>query len=383
MIQSRFNLLRAVPVLVTGLLLIAGCASSRADDGRPVILGYYPSWSTNLAPEKIPFGEFTYVIHAFTRVSPEGLPMAEGNVPSQTLTRAAHAGGTRVLLGIGGGSNGKDFGKMVRNPEKMRAFVTAVVNMAQASGYDGLDIDWEYPEAGDEQALISFVETLRTELKARNPQGQLFMAMSRGNYYGQRFNVEKLRTLIDMFQVMVYDAHGPWSAHAGYNAALYEAESDAADGHVYSYQKAVDYWVGRGLSRDQILLGFPLYGYGYIATGWGQPHPEKMAKPEFSYKQVTGLLGNGWVRNWDAQAAVPWASRPGTNELISYDDEVSTQLKGAWTNQAGVKGYFFWNIEQDSIDGRSVLVEAARKGWNMAGDAVKLEEMRKTGVKAE
>lgn len=373
-----FFLFFLLPVLGLG-----GVAS--AADKAPLVVGYYPYWATQPTPRQIPFQHYTHLIHAFVMVDEQGRPAVRSYVPDKSLTAAAHAAGVKVLLGLGGGSNGKSFTAMVRDEAKSSRFIQEIVKLASENGYDGLDIDWEFPAAGDEDALVRFVTDLHRELKADNPQALLAIALPKSNYYGQWFRIGEIKDKFDIVQIMTYDFHGPWTPHAGFNASLYETTSDTVDGKLLSFDRAVDYWLGRGFSRQQLLVGIPLYGHGFKARAWGLPHKEKSTYPDLSFLQARRLQDNGWTRHWDAEAAVPWLMSPDGEEIISYDDEVSVLIKGGWAQQKGVGGIFFWNIAQDFENGENLLVKQARRGWEIGGqgERQKLSQMRHTGTLGE
>jgi chitinase len=369
--------------LIISLSLGQGIAVSA--EKAPIVLGYYPYWATAPSPQQIRFERYTHLIHAFVAVDERGLPEARSTVPDKALTQAARTADVKVLLGLGGGSNGKNFTAMVRDQAKSQRFIREIVAMAGAYGYDGLDIDWEFPAAGDEDVLVRFVTDLHRELKAANPQALLGIALPKGNYYGQWFRANEIKDKLDIVQIMTYDFHGPWTPHAGYNASLYGTNTDSIDGRSLTFDSAVDYWLNRGFSREQILVGIPLYGHGFKAKGWGQPNTEKSAYPDVTFLQVRRMLDQGWLRHWDSEAAVPWMISPDGTEIISYDDEASVLLKGAWAQRKGVGGIFFWNIAQDFSDGENLLVKEARAGWQMAirDETAKLDNMRQSGVRGK
>ncbi len=377
----RFAFFSFLTAIIFSML---GQGTAVSAEKAPMVLGYYPYWATQPTAQQIRFDHFTHLIHAFIAVDEQGLPELRSTVPNKALTQAAHAAGVKVLLGLGGGSNGKNFTAMVRDEAKSRRYIREIVALAGANGYDGLDIDWEFPAAGDEDALVRFVTDLHRELKAANPQALLGIALPKGNYYGQWFRANEIKDKLDIVQIMSYDFHGPWTPHAGFNASLY-ASSDAIDGKSLSFDRAVDYWLGRGFSKEQILIGIPLYGHGFKAKGWGQPNTEKSAYPDITFLQARRMLNEGWLRHWDREAAVPWMVSPNGEEIISYDDEASVLLKGAWAQRKGIGGIFFWNIAQDFSDGENLLVKEARTGWQIAtrGETAKLDGIRQSGVRGE
>lgn len=56
--------------------------------------------------------------------------------------------GIKVSLAIGGwnDSAGDKYSKLVNDPAARARFITHVVNFLQKYGFDGLDLDWEYPK---------------------------------------------------------------------------------------------------------------------------------------------------------------------------------------------------------------------------------------------
>lgn len=55
--------------------------------------------------------------------------------------------GTKVTLAIGGwnDSAGDKYSRLVNDPAARKKFTTHVVEFIEKYGFDGLDLDWEYP----------------------------------------------------------------------------------------------------------------------------------------------------------------------------------------------------------------------------------------------
>lgn len=352
-------------------LLFAFQPLRAAENPAPLVVGYYPCWGDNLPVGKIKYAQFTHLIHAFATVK-KGEIHTEGNLPSPELTSAAHAAGVKVLLGLGGADSGPDFTALTKDPAAQAAFIKNIVKLATDNGYDGVDVDWEFPGKAEVDRVVDFVAKLRQALREASPAALVTMPLPAANYYGQYFDGKRLAGLVDFVQIMTYDEHGPWKegnglSHAGFNSPLGESDSDPVDGHENSFQKSVDYWQGRGFSDQQLLVGAPFFGHGFMVKKWGDIPLKASSHNGLDYRKLLPLLAAGWQRRWDDQAGVPWLQSPaGTAaELISYDDPQSVELKARWARQAGLRGIFFWEISQDFVDGRNVLVEAARKGLGL------------------
>jgi len=356
--------------LLSSLLLNDVTASLEVDKAvPPVVVGYYPSWTNKLPVSQINFGQFTHLIHAFVTIQ-NGVLHTEGNLPSRALTQGGHAAGVKVLLGLGGEDSGPQLSAMTRDPAKEEACVEGLAKLVADNGYDGVDIDWEFPTSTDSKNVISFVERLGQALRKTNPAALVTMPLPSADNDGQYFDGPQLARLVDFALIMTYDAHGPWKidghnyCHAGFDSPLYATDTDPVDGGQYSYQKAIDYWRGKGFANKQLVIGIHLSGHGFMVKKWGETPLQTSAHGDVEYSSIKTLLDEGWQRHWDKQAEVPWlVSPPGLpSELITYDDPESVALKGAWARNAGLRGIFFWEISEDFIRGHNELVEAGRKG---------------------
>ncbi len=338
-----------------------------ADTSRPIVLGYYPSWESGLTPKQINYKSFTHLCHAFVTADTSGTLKTEGNLPSRELTGLAHRDGVKVLLSVGGMDSGVYLGPIAGDKARAARFVRDVTTLMVENGYDGVDLDWEFPASdSDREAFTSMARLFRAEFKTRAPGALLTSALS-GTRWACRFVDSKaLLPLLDFVSVMTYDVHGPWGKHAGHNAPLGFPADDHAECAANTVEGQMGYWSSTlGWPRNKLLVGIPCYGRGFIAGKWGDPTTRVPKAPHeyVPYKAVPAMLGSGWRRHWDAGGRVPWLSKPGEREVISYDDPQSAGIKGSWGAAQGYGGIFFWEISQDMADGRNAVVEAARQGW--------------------
>ena len=137
------------------------------------------------------------------------------------LISKAHAAGVKVLLSIGGGDGvqGPRFNRMARDEDRRQRFARNVHTFLETYGYDGVDIDWEVPNAADRANCTTLMQELRDEL----PASRWIIAMAipaDPRSWGVGFDVPALAPILDFINVMTYDFHGPWSDHAGHNSPL-------------------------------------------------------------------------------------------------------------------------------------------------------------------
>jgi chitinase len=366
-------------LFVAGIFWFSAASVPGADKGRPmtdhatskpIVLGYYPSWKSGLEPDRINYRQFTHLCHAFLMADTSGTLKTEGNLPSRELTSRAHAAGVKVLLSIGGADSGAYMAPITTNPLTRERFALDITAMALDHGYDGIDLDWEFPVTPEQKdALTALARRIRAIFNEKKLDALLTSAKSGAAWASRHVDAAALLEVMDFISVMTYDVHGPWSDHAGYNAPLRVSPEDRDKCTSNSLIGQMAHWTdAKEWPKNRLLVGVPCYGRGFVVEKWHEPFPsaDKPAHPYLPFKDVAGLLADGWVRHWDDVAQVPWLSKPGVKELISYDDRQSARIKGAWAREHGFAGVFFWEISQDLIDGRHAIVGAAVEGFTGA-----------------
>ena len=92
----------------------------------------------------------------------------------------------------------------------------ACVQFMVDEGFDGIDLDWEYPASANEGATYTLLlQALRSALTARSAQAGrsyfLTIAAPATRWEYQKLNLRGLAASVDWFNLMTYDFHGPWS----------------------------------------------------------------------------------------------------------------------------------------------------------------------------
>ncbi len=340
--------------------------TGRAAPVAPVVMGYYPSYRGAADASTIRFDRFTHIIQSFVTVDADGNTVVPAGISGSGLVKTAHAKGVKVLLALSGGSNGENFGKMVRDPAKSARFIEDIVGILADSCADGLALDWEVPEASDRDVTVEFVAQLRKRMKAVRPDSLLVLVVnsSPGNSHG--YDGPRLRDQVDFLHVMSYDFHGPWNG-AGHHTSLYADKADALANPYFDYPAILHFWRDvQGFRPSQILFGIAGYGRGFKVREWGEKAALPSQYPEISFADARALAGHGWTRQWDAQAHAPWLLKDDGSERISYDDPQSVADKARWMKSQGLPGFFIWELTQEQVDGDNVLSAAAQKAWRDA-----------------
>lgn len=334
----------------------------------PRLLAYYPDWAKYQVPhysaDQIPYKKITHIAHAFLLLQKNGkggLYVEDGLLEPALITQA-HAAGVKVIISIGGADpdQAAAFAKIAAHDAYRRAFAANLHSFVLKNGYDGADIDWEVPNAPeDTQHCIMLMQTLRDEL----PAGQWLLSMavpSDPRSYGTGFDIPALEPLVDFFNVMTYDFHGPWTDHTGHNSPfLLSYEDPEQEGSVMTSMDLYEHEYG--VSRSKLNMGTAFYGYQFntVSELW-QFCPKDDCSRTTSWNYGTYIkqrIGQkGFVRHYDPIAMEPYLTRdvPGMPPaFLTYDDPVSTRRKVRYViGERHFGGVFMWDLSAD-YDGQS------------------------------
>ncbi|MGK0185972.1 MAG: Ca2+-binding EF-hand superfamily protein [Verrucomicrobiales bacterium] len=148
-------------------------ASEAADETSPgeketfKVIGYQPSWAGDV--DGIQYDKLTHINYSFILPKSDGTFKDMPNPAMLTkLVKLAHVNKVKVGIAIGGWNGGNDsaFEELAASPETRNRFVRETMKMVETYGLDGVDMDWEYPDAGDSsENFLSLMRELSAELR--------------------------------------------------------------------------------------------------------------------------------------------------------------------------------------------------------------------------
>ncbi|GAA4276161.1 hypothetical protein GCM10022259_08850 [Aquimarina mytili] len=339
------------------------------------------------------------------------LPLPKENSEAKGLLELAHQNGVKVMASIGGWSMCKHFPEMAADPIKRARFIEdckKLINM----GFDGIDLDWEYPGpfpgmnfTGTNADYANFENLVQEIRNAIGPDKLITAAMAADYKKIEGFNWSKLSNTMDYFNMMTYDFNGGWSNIAGHNAPVYPY--DGAEAPDFNWQTLLEKMKAMGVPSNKINFGAPFYGRGVVTDGAADINAPTVKRnvtiqPDgpistaadytnwplevydgtpnhFFIKQKTGP-GSGWTRKWDNQAKVPYMVKD--NFFLSYDDEESIAIKAQFINDNNLAGTIVWTVFGDlEFSGSAQSFGTKLKRWSSVKSPLinKMNEVFATG----
>uniref|UniRef100_A0A182NJ73 chitinase n=1 Tax=Anopheles dirus TaxID=7168 RepID=A0A182NJ73_9DIPT len=275
----------------------------------------------------------------------------------------------KTLAAIGGWNEGsRKFSTMAASAELRKRFIYDCVQFCQRHGFDGIDLDWEYPAQRDGNPLIDRENhaLLVEEMRLVFDQYRLLLTAAVASVEfsaGLSYDVPRVAKSFHFLNVMVYDMHGAWDNYSGINAPLYRGPADLSDrDRQLNVNSSIHYWLEQGAPAEKLVLGIPLYGrsftlanaanteIGAAAVGGGTAGPYTREPGVMGYNEFCEKLKTEtWDLRWSEEQQVPYAIR--NNQWLGYDDLRSIQLKVKYLLDQGLGGAMVWSLETDDFQG--------------------------------
>ncbi|KAI0383799.1 glycoside hydrolase family 18 protein, partial [Hypomontagnella monticulosa] len=356
---------------------------------------YFTNWGVNSGfhPQKLPIDELTHILYAFADVDPDGTVKSsdpivdlEKRYPGdsrQNYTKNAYGAvkqlflhkkynrNVKTLLSIGGWNFSPKFATAAATDASRSKFATSAVKLITDWGFDGIDIDWEYPTDDVEKAnFVKLLAACRQELdryaRVNGLRYRFTISVaspaSPANY--EKLDLVAMNSYVDSWHLMAYDYSGSWDTVSGHQANVYEYK--AATKKNLSTDDAVDHYESQGIHPHKILMGLPLYGRAFEGTaGLGQNYSSVgEGGPQPGVYYYKDLPKPGAEVEYDRVAKATYSYDAKTKEFISYDDVRSTDYKAEYLQRRRLGGAFFWEASGDKPGFQSLITTMSKNfGW--------------------
>lgn len=345
------------------------------------LVGYFPAGAKefNYSVADIPADRLTHVIYAFASISTTGECVSESpaedrvNFPELLKLKQQHSQ-LKTLISIGGASSAARYTNATNTPAGIQKLAQSSVQYAKDNGFDGIDIDWEFPTPAQKQTYTALLVELRRQLDAQgntdNRSYLLTIAAPAGPSNYNNIDLAHIHLQLDWINLETYDFTTVSSKTTNFVAPLFPAKDDPAPPS-HNVHAAVKAYLAAGVPADKVVVGAR-----FIGNGWqGVPNTnnglyQRNAGPakgtwdkagsapsgSFFYQDIEDNYIANYPQFWEPDAKVPWLYNAVTGIMISYEDPRSVAEKAEYVVANNLGGVMIWELAAD--DQQHALVNA-------------------------
>ncbi len=267
----------------------------------------------------------------------------------------------KVIFSFGGWTWSGGFTQAAQNPVAFANSCYSLLHDARWNGvFDGIDIDWEYPNACGLQCDSSGPQAyvnLMAALRARFGSELVTSAVGAGSATINASDYGTASQYVNWFNVMSYDFFGAFNATGptAPHSPLYTWPGmPTANGQdKFTTDAAIQLFKSKGVPSNKLLIGIGFYGRGWT----GVPNINGGLN-----QSATGAA-HGTYENGIEDYKVLVNSCPSTGTVAgtayaycggnwwSYDTPATIAGKMSYEKNQGLGGAFFWEFSGDTSDG--------------------------------
>lgn len=349
-----------------------------------MIVGYYGGWAAykGYTPQRIPADKLTHLHYAFAKIDPTQNRIALADPAQDRQNFAAlrqlkqQYPQLKTLISVGGWDYSTYFSDVASTAARRDSFARSIVDFLLEHGFDGVDLDWEYPVSGglsgntnrpqDKQNFTLLLRAIRERLDEQGRRDgrryYLTIAGAANSGYLSKIEPQKVAELVDYIFVMTYDIHGPWDGYADLNAPLYTPQENSPQ-YKSSVSDGIRAYLQKGVSADKLVLGMPFYGYVYegVAAQNSGLYSRFSSAKSVSYDTLRSAYLNNrvYTRLYHSTARVPYLY--GNNTFVSYEDADSIAAKVSLAKSLKLAGVGIWELSHDTS---GTLLNAAWRAFH-------------------
>lgn len=185
--------------------------SCPSDNGVTHVIGYYEGWVSDrpcnqFLPEDIPSGIYTLHSRPSSPSTFEVMPVKNADIDTYQRLMNLKKRDTlvKIYVAIGGwtfndpGPTRTTFSDLAASVPRQQSFIKSLMSFMSTYGFDGVDIDWEFPEADDKAGRAvdyanfpKFMGRVKSALAGAGADG-LSITLPASYWYLQHFDLENL-----------------------------------------------------------------------------------------------------------------------------------------------------------------------------------------------
>ncbi|WP_283698617.1 glycosyl hydrolase family 18 protein [Clostridium perfringens] len=302
-----------------------------------------------------------------------------------------------LLISVGGWAGTRGFYTMIDTDNGINTFADSCVDFIRKYGFDGVDIDFEYPSSTSQsgnpddfdlseprRAKLNeryniLIKTLREKIDmASKEDGKEYLltaAVTASPWVLGGISDNTYAKYLDFLSIMSYDYHGGWNEYVEHLAGIYPNKEDRETATQIMPTLCMDwaYRYYRGvLPSEKILMGIPYYTRGWenVQGGTNGLHGSSKTPASGKYNIWGDDLNNDGILEpaganplwhvlnlierdpnlkvyWDAISKVPYVWQNQEKVFLSFENEKSIDERLEYIKNKNLGGALIWVMNGD------------------------------------
>ncbi|KAH8807609.1 hypothetical protein F5884DRAFT_752191 [Xylogone sp. PMI_703] len=323
-------------------------------------IGYWEAFNSQrpcltMSASQIPAG-FTHIHYSFSEITPDF--QVDNSATPAAFQDFVATTGFKKIVSFGGWSFSTDedsapiFGASVSAANR-ETFAQSIVNLINNNNLDGIDFDWEYPDAPagpgvpqgsptDGPNYLAFLKTLRSML----PAGKTLSITAPSSFLYvpevwplESFPIAEMEPVVDYIVYLTYDLHGQWDYANQFtnpgcptgNCLRSHFENSLAEQALTGYsinltetEFALSMITKAGVPTNKIAVGVSSYGRSFGITTPGctgvecffdGPSSDALPGP---CTQTPGILADAEIQALISIGGVQTRDEPSDSDIVVY-----------------------------------------------------------------
>ncbi|MEU1782083.1 glycoside hydrolase family 18 protein [Streptomyces abikoensis] len=268
----------------------------------------------------------------------------------------------KVVWSFGGWTWSGGFGEAAKNPAAFAESCYGLVKDPRwADVFDGIDIDWEYPNAcgltcdtSGRTAFRDVMAALRARFGSKNLVTAAITADASAGGKIDAVDYAGAARYVDWYNPMTYDYFGAWEAKGPTAPHSPLTSYNGIPKAGFDTDATITKLQALGIPSSKLLLGIGFYGRGW--TGVTQSAPGGTATGPAKGTYEAGFEDYRVLRNTCPATGTVGGTAYAKcgNDWWSYDTPSTIAGKMAYKNRQNLGGTFFWELSGDTADGELI-----------------------------
>ncbi|MCJ1471397.1 hypothetical protein MMC13_000036 [Lambiella insularis] len=319
------------------ILLFSAFSSTAPANAVDIRYVVYLTAQNNIVPDRSLVQEITHVSlafmpsDAFNNATASAWPL----FTTVEAVRSQFAPGTAVMVAIGGWGDIDGFARAALSDASRRLFARNVKAMLEATGADGIDVDWEYPggngpdykqipnsaKVWEIKAFPKLLSEIRLAIGSEKLMSAAVPGLTRDMLAFSKRTIPAISASVDFFSIMTYDLMNRRD-----NVTKHETGIELSTAAITAYQEI-------GVPVEKMNLGFGFF------IKWFTTDPDGGCEGRTVGCRTVLMQDPQTGEDLGKAGAFSWHEGPPANLKDSFDRAMNDG------GQFDLDGHYFWDRE--------------------------------------